>query len=102
MDKEFSTANFKPGTVVVFDPESFHPAFWDTMSEKDKIKYYGHLGYGRDKPKFFVFLCEISTLDRCGSGHCGSGHCVLVSLSDQKIETMIHINDFRAVTEEEF
>ena len=95
-------ANFKPGTVVVFDPESFNPKFWDALSEKDRIKYYGHLGYGRDKPKFFVFLCEISTSDHSFSDHGISDHCVLVSLDDQKIETMVHINDFREVTEEEF
>ena len=29
---------FKPGTVVIFDPESFNPDFWDKLKEEDRIK----------------------------------------------------------------
>lgn len=85
--------SFIPGTVVVFDPESFNPKFWERLSEEEKIKYYGPLGYGQEKVKRFVFLCEIRN---------APGHCVLVSLDDQKIETMRHTSDFREVTDEEF
>lgn len=42
--------NFKKGTVVVFDPESFNKDFWKNLSEEDKIKYYGSLGYGTKQP----------------------------------------------------
>jgi len=28
---------FKPGTVVVFDPESFTKEFWGSLSEKDRV-----------------------------------------------------------------
>lgn len=91
--KKLKPRAFKRGTVVVFDPESFNPDFWDKMPEEDKIKYYGPLGYGREKPKFFVFLCEIRN---------APGHCVLVSLDDQTIETMRHTDNFREVDEEEF
>ena len=84
---------FEPGTVVVFDPSGFNAEYWDNLSEGDRKKYYGTLGYGLDKPKFFVFLCEIKN---------APSHCVLVSLDDQTIETMRHISDFREVEEEEF
>jgi hypothetical protein len=84
---------FNPGTVVVFDPRNFNPDFWNSLSEEDRVKYYGPLGYGAEKPKFFVFLCEIRN---------APGHCVLLALDNQKIETMRHTSDFREVTEEEF
>lgn len=84
---------FKRGTVVVWTSDNFNKNYWESLSEADRIKYYGPLGYGKDKPKFFVFLTEIRN---------APGHCVLVSLDDQKIETMRHIHDFREVTEEEF
>ena len=85
--------SFEPGTVVVFNPAAFNPDFWDKLPEEDRIKYYGSLGYGSDKKKFFVFLTEIKN---------APGHCVLVDLDDGHIETMRHTSDFRQVTEEEF
>lgn len=84
---------FKRGTVVVFEPKNLNPAYWNGLSEEDRIKYYGALGYGSPKPKFFVYLTGIRN---------ASGHCVLVSLDDQSIQTMRHDQDFREVTEEEF
>jgi len=84
---------FEPGTIVVFDPDSFNSEFWKGLSEKERKKYYGPLGYGQKKLKPFVFLCEITTAPR---------HCVLVDIETQKIETMRHTNDFREVTDEEF
>ena len=84
---------FKRGTVVVFEPKNLNPDYWNALSEKDRIKYYGALGYGKTKPIFFVYLTEIKN---------ALGHCVLVSLADQKIETMRHTDNFREVTEEEF
>ena len=88
---------FKPGSVVVFDPTHFNPDFWKNLSEEDRIKYYGSLGYGREKPMLFVYMTEIFNAD--GNP---SGHCVLVSLEDQHIEIMRHTSDFRLATEEEF
>ena len=85
--------NFEPGTVVVFAPENFNPEFWDKLSENDRIKYYGSLGYGLEKKKFFVFLTEIKN---------APGHCVLVDLDDGRIEVMRHSSDFREVNEDEF
>lgn len=85
--------NFKKGTVVVFDPESFNKNFWKNLSEEDKIKYYGSLGYGTNKKKFFVFLTEVRN---------APGHCLLVDLDDGHIETMRHIYNFREVKEDEF
>ncbi len=84
---------FKRGTVVVFDPSNFNPEYWNNLSEKDRLKYYGPLGYGKKKLKCFVFLTEIRN---------APGHCVLINLDDQKIETMRHTSDFREVKEDEF
>ena len=84
---------FKRGTVVVFDPRNFNKKYWKGLSEEDRIKYYGPLGYGAEKPKFFVFITEIRN---------APGHCVLISLDDQSIETMRHTSDFREVREDEF
>ena len=83
---------FKRGTVVVFEPKHFNPKYWNNLSEEDRIKYYGALGYGQPKLKLFVFITEILN---------APGHCVLISLDDQKIETMRHTNDFREITEDE-
>lgn len=84
---------FEPGTVVIFDHSSFEESFWNNLSEEDKIKYYGSLGYGLDKKKFFVFLTEVKN---------APGHCVLVDLDDNHIETMRHTYNFREVKDEEF
>ena len=84
--------SFKKGTVVVFEPKNFNPKYWNSLSEGDRIEYYGELGYGQPKLKLFVFLTEILN---------APGHCVLISLDDQKIETMRHTSDFREATEDE-
>jgi hypothetical protein len=84
---------FKRGNVVVFEPKNFAPEFWKSLSEEDRVKYYGVLGYGAKELKLFVFLTEITS---------APGHCVLVSLDDQTIETMRHTSDFRLATEDEF
>lgn len=86
-------SHFEPGTVVVFNPNSFNQDFWNKLSEQDKVKYYGSLGYGSDKKKFFVFLTEVKN---------APGHCVLVDLDDGHIESMRHTSDFREATEKEF
>lgn len=91
--KKQKMKRFTQGTVVVFDPTSFNPDFWNKLSEKEKLKYYGPLGYGSDKKKFFVFITEIKN---------APGHCVLADLDDGRIEVMRHISDFREVSEEEF
>lgn len=94
--KKLWQTTFKQGTVVVWDPTKFNPSYWNKLSEEDRLKYYGDLGYGQKKPKLFVFLTEI--LDSDGDD---SGHCVLISLSDQKVETMRHTSEFRKATDEE-
>ena len=86
------TKKFKRGTVVVFEPQNLNQEYWDKLSQKDRKKYYGPLGYGSHKLKLFVFITEIRN---------APGHCVLISLDNQKIETMRHTSDFREVTEEE-
>lgn len=85
---------FRPGDTVIFDPDSFNPDYWNNLSEEDKVKYYGPLGYGRpkDKPLLFTFLCE---------HHPQGGHCVLVNMENQKVETMRHPSDFRLAGDDE-
>jgi hypothetical protein len=83
---------FKTGTVVVFDPESFNPNFWNKLSEEDRIKYYGSLGYGLEKKKLFVFVCDIND----------SGHCLLVDMDTGLNVLMRHTDNFRPADEEEF
>lgn len=87
----------KRGMVVIWDHKNFNPKFWKNLSKEDRIKYYGPLGYKSKKPKLFVFLSRI--FDHKGMD---TGHCVLVSLDDQKIETMRHTDEFRPATDEEF
>lgn len=94
---------FEPGTVVVFDPNNLNPEFWDNLSEEDRIKNYGALGYGEERMKLFVFLCEIYCPPDEQYGRIPSGHCVLASLTHPStVEVMRHTSDFREVTEEEF
>lgn len=83
---------FKMGTVVVFEPKNFNPAYWNKLSEQDRIKYYGPLGYGQKKQKHFVFITEIVSTP---------GHCVLVDMDDGHVEVMRHTSDFREAREDE-
>ena len=83
---------FEPGDTVVFEPKNFNQDYWNNLSEDDKIKYYGSLGYGKDQPVFFTFLCYHRPQ---------SGHCVLVNMDNQQVETMRHPQDFRLVTDDE-
>lgn len=87
---------FKPGDVVIFNPEHFYPDYWDNLSEADRIRYYGWAGYGRKAPKVFVWMCPIN--DAYGSD---SGHCILVDMDDGHVEWLRHSIDFRKATEEE-
>lgn len=84
--------SFKPGTVVVFEPTHFNPRFWEGLSEEDRLKYYGPLGYGSEKRKLFVYVCEINE----------SGHCLLVDMDTGLNVLMRHTSDFRPATDEEF
>ena len=82
---------FKIGDTVVFEPLNFNPAYWNATTEKERIKYYGDLGYGSDKLVLFTFICV----------HKPQDHCVLINMDNQKVETMRHWEDFRLVTDEE-
>lgn len=83
---------FKQGTVVVFDPKNLNDKWWDNLSEEDRLKYYGPLGYGQEKLKLWVFLTEIIS---------APGHCVLIDMDDGHVEVMRHTENFREATEEE-
>jgi len=95
---------FEPGTVVVFDPDNLNPEFWDNLSEEDRMKSYGGLGYGEERMKLFVFLCEIYCAPEEGDDErISSGHCVLASMTHPSVmEVMRHTSDFREATAEEF
>ncbi len=96
MKKKKKRTKFKRGTVVVFEPKNFNSEYWAGLSEEDRVKYYGPLGYGQEKIKLFVFLAEI--LDPDGES---SGHCVLADMDDGHVEIMRHTSDFRKATDEE-
>ncbi len=83
---------FKLGDAVVWTPHNFNSEFWKNLSEEDRAKYYGPLGYGADSPVVFVFITEINQ---------ASGHCILVSLKDQSVETFRHTEEFRLATDDE-
>ena len=89
MDEEL---NFKLGDTVVFDHTTLNEEWWNKLPEEDKIKYYGPLGYGRDRPVLFTFICEHSPQ---------TGHCMLVNMENQQIETMRHTENFRLATDDE-
>ena len=86
------TTSFEPGTVVVFDPESFDEEYWSALSEDQKLTYFGKLGYGSDEPVQFIFLCEIRQ---------APGHCVLLPMAGGTPVTMMHTDNFKKVPIEE-
>jgi len=79
----------KPGTIVVLDQKEIDAQPGENSNKK---AVYGRLGYGDKHPKLFVYLMEIIS---------APGHCILVSLHDQKIETMWHCDLFREARDEE-
>ena len=89
---------FKQGEVLIWDPKNFNPDFWNKLSEDHRIKYYSKFGYGSDKLKLFVYLCEILDAETKED----SGQCVLVDMQTQEIITMAHSYEFRKATAEEF
>lgn len=89
---EKTTKKFSLGDTVVFDSSGFNQDFWNELPEKDRVRYYGPIGYNSESPMLFTFICEMSPQD---------GHCVLVRLEDGKVEIMRHIADFRLVSDDE-
>ena len=96
--------SFKVGSVVVLNQEAFAAGNWNGLSEEQRIKYYGPLGYGAKKPKLFIYMGEIlaepDTYDH--NRQYSSGHCVLIDMDTNKFEIMRHTSDFRLATEEEW
>ena len=87
-----------PGDVVVWDPGP-ESNLLTGLSEKQRKKYYGSLGYGASKKKVFVFL---SPINDCSAKRFDSGHCVLVDLADGHLEVMVHTCELRHARDEEF
>ncbi len=92
MFKPGNLGRFIPGNTITFDYDSFNKTYWDRLSEKDKVKYYGPIGYKADPIKLYTFICEMSPQ---------FGHMVIIEIGTGKIETMRHVNDFRLATEDE-
>jgi hypothetical protein len=86
------STGFDPGTVVAFNPESFDPQYWSALSEEQKFKYFGRMGYGSESPVYFVFLCEIKQ---------APGHCVLVPMKGGNPITMVHTCNLKEAAFEE-
>lgn len=82
---------FKLGDTIVFEPKNFNPDYWDSLSEEDRIKYYGPLGYGSEKLVTWTFITEM---------YPQNGHIVIMRINDGKIEMMRHIQDFRLAIED--
>ena len=83
---------FRPGDTVVFEINHFNIKFWQSLSEENRIKYYGPFGYGGEKPKFFTFITE---------HYPQNGHCILMDMDNGQLFPMCHMNNFRLVKEEE-
>jgi len=75
---------FKNGDVVVFEPKNFNKKYWAELSEKDRIRYYGPLGYGRKKPKLFIYMTNINAMEN-GKRY-DTCHCVLLDMDDGHLE----------------
>jgi hypothetical protein len=100
--EEKDDIKFKSGDVVIFEPKNFNPSFWDSLSEEDRIKYYGPLGYGSEKPKLFVYITDIMQGTYGNEKRYSSGHCVLIDMDTNEIQMMRHPTDFRLATDDEF
>lgn len=84
---------FEMGDTVFFDVDSFNPEYWNGLSMDDKKKYYGDLyDFDNYKPIHFTFITEHQPQ---------TGHCVLINMSNQKVETMRHTDNFRLALEDE-
>ena len=108
---------FRTGDTVIFDSCSFNPEFWMSLTNIEKVNFYGrffHLEYdftGIDlshyqpipgpnwaipiencKRKLFTFICE---------HHPQTGHCVLMDMNTGELLSMCHTNNFRLAADEE-
>lgn len=89
------------GDVVVFDPSAFNVDFWNSLTEREKKKFYGRFGYGAKKLKTFVYLQDVFLPDVYKGKRMFSGHCLLVDLDTKQI-VFAHPDEFRKATESEF
>lgn len=86
------TKRFTIGDTVVWNPDNFNQEWWNKLSEEIRVKYYGPLGYGQDRPKHFTFICHHQPQN---------GHCVLIDMDTRKIEIMRHTAEFDLVDEDD-
>ena len=82
---------FRPGDTVKFEINHLNDTFWQSLSEENRIKYYGPYGYGT-KLKLFTFITY---------HYPQLGHCVLMDMDTGQLLPMCHDSNFRLVTEEE-
>lgn len=82
------------GDTVRFEPDTFNPNYWNSLSDAEKVKYYGDI-YNFENPNrpfLFTFITE---------HYPQTGHCVLINMQNQKIETMRHTSNFVLVEDDE-
>jgi hypothetical protein len=87
---------FKSGQVVVFSPEKMNQDFWGSLSEEERVRHYGYLGYGQNKMKHLVYICPV--IAPCGD----TSHCVVLDMDTKQLIQMVHESDLRLAKEEEF
>jgi len=82
---------FKLGDTVRFDPDSFDPEYWNSISDKDRMKYYGPFWTWYKVP-LFTFITEHSPQ---------TGHCILMNMDTGTLYPMCHTNNFKLVLDDE-
>lgn len=80
---------FKLGQIVTLDLSSTEMQIY---THEEKLKYWGELGYGQERPKFYIFIADLIP---------ATGHCVLADLATGEIKAMWHTDLFRAAEERE-
>lgn len=91
--KKKKNKQFKLGDSITFNFKLYKKML-ENLSEEEKIKRFGSVGYGRPKnnPLVFTYICEHFPQN---------DHCVLVNMSTKEITIMRHISDYRFATEDE-
>ena len=82
---------FKPGDTVIFEPKNLNQNYWNSLTIKQKQKYYG-VFYDNQTGKLLTFICE---------HHPQEGHCVLMDMHTGQLLPMCHMGNFRLATDME-
>lgn len=94
--------SFKMGDVIIWHSDNFFRNYWNSLSEEDRIKYYGQYGYGHKKKKFFIYLSEISVQCQEERVRRGIGHAMIIDMDTEQVLVMVHPTEFRFADDSEF